>query len=68
VLYVNHAAERVLSGQDGLCTMHGVLVAAEPATSQRLAGTIRMAAGPEHPSGGSLAVPRPWGGGPMPCK
>jgi PAS domain-containing protein len=61
VLYANRAAERVLAGQDGLYTLHGVMAAADPTASQRLAGMIRMAAGPEQPCGGSLAVPRPSG-------
>ena len=61
VLYANRAAETVLAAHDGLRTVQGVLAADDSTTSQRLAAAIRIAAGPEQPSGSSLAVPRPSG-------
>ena len=58
MLYANAAAERILSAQDGLRSVHGVVSATDPATSRQLGASIGRAAAVDMPTGGSLAVPR----------
>ena len=61
MLYANAAAEHTLSAQDGLRAAHGVMSAADPATTRQLGAAIARAAAGDMPTGGSLAVKRPSG-------
>ena len=57
--YANHAAERMLSRQDGLTVVHGRLTAPEPTAARRLQISIRAASLAEAGAAGSnLTLPR----------
>jgi len=72
-LYANAAAERILTAQDGVRIVNGMLGAADPAAGRRLAAQIGRAVQRDAPAGGSLPLPRPSGRRPyavdiIPCQ